>query len=255
MNRLDACFKQSKKQLIAYIVAGYPKPEQTVAQMHALVKGGANIIELGVPFSDPSAEGPVIASAHFKALGYNVDLPCIFELVRQFREKDQQTPIVLMGYNNPYLAYGYKRLAQDCQHCGVDAILNVDSSITELATMQLALNNYGIKTVVIIAPTTTEQRIKVLQQIANSFIYYVSLKGVTGAGHLDTQNVKQKLNTIKKIIQLPIVVGFGISNSAQVTELNQYADGVVIGTHLIKAIEQQPDNPQVLTETVANLKR
>lgn len=238
MSRITACMQalkeRGRKALVPYFVAGDPKPEFTVPLMHRLVEQGADIIELGVPFSDPMAEGPVIQLAHERALEHNVSLTDIFAMVKTFRQQDQQTPVVLMGYANPVAKMGYQKFAQSALEAGIDGVLTVDLPPEEAQECNAALKAVAIDTIFLIAPTTTAARIKRIADLATGYLYYVSLKGVTGAANLDVDSVKAKLTQIKAITDLPVTVGFGIKDAASAAAISQLAEGVVVGSALVK---------------------
>lgn len=239
MSRLQSCFvelkKAGKKALIPYIVGGDPQKGSTVSQMHAMVEAGADVIELGVPFSDPMAEGPVIQLAHERALEHHTSLNDILAMVAEFRQKDANTPVVLMGYLNPVEVMGYSLFAERAEQAGVDAILTVDLPPEESADLKAELAGKGIDSIFLIAPTTTEQRIKKICDSASGYIYYVSLKGVTGASHLDVAEVSEKLSLIRQYSALPLSVGFGIKDAESAKAIGAIADGVVVGSALVNA--------------------
>jgi tryptophan synthase alpha chain len=240
---------QEKKALIPYIVAGDPHPEVTVAMMHELVSQGADMIELGVPFSDPMAEGPVIQLAHERALAFNVSLTDILAMVTEFRQRDQATPVVLMGYANPVEKMGYARFAEQASLAGVDGLLTVDMPPEEATDLNAALKAVEIDSIFLIAPTTTAQRIKQIADLATGYLYYVSLKGVTGAGNLDVDSVTAKVAQIKSISNLPVTVGFGIKDSQSAAAISRLAEGVVVGSALVsRCADCQPGNAQSITQ-------
>lgn len=245
MSRIAARFselqQQQRKALIPYLVAGDPEPGVTVAAMHALVSAGADILELGVPFSDPMAEGPVIQLAHERALEHGTSLRDTLAMVAEFRQRDSATPVVLMGYANPVEAMGYEAFADAAAVAGVDALLTVDlpPEEGEKATAMLAAR--GIDTILLLAPTTTEERIKHLCQHASGYLYYVSLKGVTGASHLDVDSVREKMEIIRRYTDLPVAVGFGIKDGASASAIAPLCDGVVVGSALVNALALSPE--------------
>ncbi len=240
MSRITACMqalqKEGRKALIPYIVAGDPTPDFTVEMMHQLVKSGSDIIELGVPFSDPMAEGPVIQLAHERALEHHVSLTNILAMVKEFRQQNQDTPVVLMGYANPVMKMGYDNFAKAALESGVDGLLTVDLPPEEAHELNAALKQVDIDSIFLIAPTTTEARIKSIASLATGYLYYVSLKGVTGAGHLDIDSVKEKVAEIKAITDLPIAVGFGIKDNDSAASISQLAEGVVVGSALVNKV-------------------
>ena len=216
MSRIEACFAElkaaNKTALIPFVTAGDPHPDQTVAIMHALADAGADIIELGVPFSDPMADGPTIQLADERALEYNVSLRDVINMVKRFRETNQSTPVVLMGYLNPVEIMGYEAFAEAAGDAQVDGVLTVDLPPESAAPLNDKLAANGIDPIFLLAPTTTDKRIEKIAAMAKGYLYYVSLKGITGATNLDPQAVSQKLETIRKITDLPIAVGFGIKD-------------------------------------------
>ena len=251
MSRIDSCFKKlaasGKKALIPYLVAGDSDPSVTVDFMHAMVDAGADVIELGIPFSDPMAEGPVIQRAHERALEHNVSLTDALAMTKTFREKDADTPVVLMGYANPIEVMGYDAFAEAANEAGVDGLLTVDMPPEEAEDLAKALAKKEIDVIYLIAPTTTDARAKTICENATGYIYYVSLKGVTGAGHLDTAAVADRLSSLKEYTDLPLCVGFGISNAESAQLVSSVSDGVVVGSALVK----QFDNETPATDAVA----
>lgn len=238
MSRIANCLKtletDGRKALIPYIVAGDPNPTFTVPMMHQLVAEGADILELGVPFSDPMAEGPVIQLAHERALAHFTSLTKVLDMVREFRSKDTDTPVVLMGYANPMCKMGYAKFAEAAGGAGVDGVLTVDMPPEESAELNSALKEVSIDCIFLIAPTTTDARIASIAAQATGYLYYVSLKGVTGAGHLDVDSVSAKLQQIKAITSLPITVGFGIKDADTAVAIAPLAEGVVVGSALVQ---------------------
>ncbi len=247
VSRIANCFEllkaQGRKALIPYFVAGDPSMETTVPLMHQLVAAGADIIELGIAFSDPMAEGPVIQLAHERALANGTSLKRTLDAVRQFREQDQNTPVLLMGYANPVEHMGYAAFADAASTAGVDALLTVDVPPEEVSAVNVELNRVGMDNIFLIAPNTPEQRIDTIVEQASGFIYYVSLKGVTGAGNLDTVEVAQRAQLIRQHTSLPLAVGFGIKDAQSAQAVAEVADGVVVGSALVNALAgaAQPD--------------
>jgi tryptophan synthase alpha chain len=223
-----------KKLLVAYIVNGDPQPEVTLPTMHEMVAKGVDVIELGVPFSDPMAEGPVIQKGHERALVHKISLTGTLELVKEFRKTNSTTPIVLMGYANPVERYGYEAFAKAAAAVGVDGLLTVDLPPEEVAVLKDALDAVGLDNIFLLAPTTTVERARRIAEHASGFLYYVSLKGVTGAGHLDVDDVKSKLAAFGQLTDLPMCVGFGIKDPETAKAVAQLADGVVIGSVLVE---------------------
>ena len=222
-----------KKALVSYIVNGDPRPTATLKTMHGIVEAGTNMIEVGIPFSDPMAEGPVIQLGHERALEHQTSLSSTLDLVKSFREDDQQTPIVLMGYANPIERMGYEVFAKAASDSGVDGVLTVDLPPEEAEKLNAELRRYGLEPIYLLAPTTSGSRVRDIVSVAGGFIYYVSLKGVTGAGHLDPEAVGKKLNEIRKQTELPVCVGFGIKDAESAQALAKHSDGVVIGSVLV----------------------
>jgi tryptophan synthase alpha chain len=238
VSRIQTCLQQlqaqNKKALIPYIVAGDPDQHATLATLHAMVKAGANILELGVPFSDPMAEGPVIQKGHERALAAGMSLHGILKLVQDFRSVDTTTPIVLMGYANPIEHMGYSQFADAAAAVGVDGVLTVDIPPEEATELNAELKRAGIDTIFLLAPTTTDERAKHICELATGYLYYVSLKGVTGAGNLDTAEVRSKLAQFRTYTSLPICVGFGIKDAESARLIAENADGVVVGSVLVE---------------------
>ena len=234
---------QGRKALIPYVTAGFPFADVTPEVMHALVAGGADIIELGVPFSDPMADGPVIQKAGEQALACGVGMPQVLAMVRSFREGDNRTPVVLMGYANPVERYdqghGAGAFIRDAAAAGVDGLLVVDYPPEECEDFAARLKAAGLDLIFLLAPTSTDERMQQVGRIASGYVYYVSLKGVTGAGHLDTAAVAQMLPRIRAHVQVPVGVGFGIRDAATARAVGAVADAVVIGTRLVQILESQ----------------
>jgi tryptophan synthase alpha chain len=239
-----------RKALIPFITAGDPKPWVTVPTMHALVEAGADILELGVPFSDPMADGPVIQRASERALKHNTSLRDVLGMVREFRKKDQRTPIVLMGYLNPIEAMGYETFASEASEAGVDGVLTVDLPPEEAETFLVAVRAKGIDPIFLLAPTTDAARMDRICRAAGGFVYYVSIKGVTGAAHLDIEGVAQRLAEVRRHTDLPVGVGFGIRDAESAAQIAQIADAVIVGSALVGRIEALQDKPERITAEV-----
>lgn len=241
MSRLSTAFEKlsqnNRKALIAFITAGDPNPEFTLSLLPDLVKAGVDIIELGVPFSDPMADGPVIQKASERALASHMSLRKTLVLAAEFRKTDPVTPIVLMGYLNPIEAMGYESFANQAAQIGIDGVLTVDLPPEESGQLALLLKERKIDPIFLLAPNSTEERIKVMSQMGSGYLYYVSLKGVTGAGHLNIQDVEAKLKQIKAITALPVGIGFGVKDASTAKTIAGLGDGVVIGSALISKIE------------------
>ncbi len=244
MNRIDDTLSRlrtaGRTALIPYVTAGDPSLAVTLPLMHALVGAGADIIELGVPFSDPMADGPVVQRASERALAQGVGLGDVLELVHEFRKGDQKTPVVLMGYANPIEAIGSVAFADRAKSVGVDGVIVVDCPPEEAGDFAAALAARDLAPIFLLAPTTPVSRIAAVASMAKGYVYYVSLKGVTGAGHLDTIDVAAKLAEIRKHVSLPIGVGFGIRDAASAQAIAAHADAVVIGSRIIQEIEGAP---------------
>ena len=239
MSRIQQTFSalNGAKALIPYITVGDPDTRTTLALMHSLVANGADILELGVPFSDPMADGPTIQRAAERALANQVSLGDVLDVVRAFRETDDTTPVVLMGYLNPVHKMGYAAFAKAAAQAGVDGVLTVDSPVETIAPLQHELNACGIDCIFLIAPTTTETRIQTIAKLAGGFVYYVSLRGVTGAASLDTEEVSRKIELLRKYIDIPIGVGFGINDADSARKIGAVADAVIVGSRIVKTIE------------------
>jgi tryptophan synthase alpha chain len=223
--------------LIPYVTAGDPSIAATPVLMHALVEAGADVLELGVPFSDPMADGPVIQRAGERAIARGVGLRQVLAMVAEFRRDNATTPVVLMGYANPIECMGQAVFVKEAANAGVDGVLVVDYPPEEITDFAAGLNAAGIAPIFLLAPTSTEERIKKVAQVARGYVYYVSLKGVTGSARLDTDEVGQRLAEIRRHVSLPIGVGFGIRDADSARRLAQFADAVVIGSKLIEVIE------------------
>ena len=240
---LDALKKQGRKALIPYVTAGDPYPDATVETLLAMADAGADIIELGVPFSDPMADGPVIQKAAERALAKGIGMAQVLDFVREFRAKNQRTPIVLMGYANPVERYdqrlGEGAFVTAAREAGVDGVLIVDYPPEECEPWAKALQAQGLDPIFLLAPTSTEQRMKDVGRITSGYVYYVSLKGVTGAGHLDTAAVAEMVPRIKAHVGVPVGVGFGIRDAASAKAVAAVADAVVIGSRLVQLMEAE----------------
>jgi tryptophan synthase alpha chain len=261
VSRLQACFArlqaEERKALIPYIMTGDPHPDVTVPLMHAMVNAGANIIELGAPFSDPMADGPVIQAAAERALEFDISLDDVFDAVEQFRKLDDVTPIILMGYLNLIEAAGYQAFARRAADAGIDGVITVDMPPEEAEDYIAALEASALDPVFLIAPTTTVERIAKIGAVASGFVYYVSLKGVTGAANLDVDSVREKVELIRGHIDLPIGVGFGISDADTAARVSACSDAVVVGSAIVKRMaahnEHNPDQTGLIIEDVSAL--
>ncbi len=249
MSRIAARFadlsRAGRKGLVPYICAGDPTAELTVPLMHALARAGADVIELGVPFSDPMADGPVIQRAAERAIRNGVGLRKVLEMVQAFRRDDTQTPVVLMGYANPIEHLGVDEFAQRAAQAGVDGVLVVDYPPEECEAFAATMRARNIDPIFLVAPTTTDERIERIARVASGYLYYVSLKGITGAGHLDIAGVATRIPLIKAKTAVPVGVGFGIRDAASAQALARVADAVVIGSRLIEEIESAPTDQVV----------
>ena len=239
MSRITTAFQKlnGRKALIPYITAGDPNLETTLETMHEIAANGADIIELGIPFSDPMADGPVIQRAAERALANGVSLKNVLETVRRFRERDNDTPVVLMGYLNPIHKMGNAEFARAAAEAGVDGVLTVDNPVETISPLQQELQKHGLDAIFLVAPTTSEERMAEIGRLASGFVYYVSLKGVTGSAQLNTDEVAAKIAALRRHISLPIGVGFGISDAASARKIGAVADAVIVGSRIVKEIE------------------
>jgi tryptophan synthase alpha chain len=261
MSRIAQAFarlkSQGRKALIPFITAGDPEPGLTLPLMRALVAGGADIIELGVPFSDPMADGPTIQRASERALAYGTSLRTVLAMVREFRKQDGATPVVLMGYANPIEAYGQAEFAADAALVGVDGVLVVDYPPEECAEFSALLKQRGLDPIFLLAPTSTDQRISEVAAAGGGYIYYVSLTGVTGSAKLDLDEVARRIPAIRARVGMPIGVGFGIRDGQTAARIAALADGVVVGSRIIEEVEQSsPDEaPRRVTALLADIRQ
>jgi tryptophan synthase alpha chain len=243
MSRIAATFKtlqgQGRKALIPYVTAGDPFPDATVEILLAMAEAGADVIELGVPFSDPMADGPVIQKASERALANGMTLKRVLEMVRAFRERNASTPLVLMGYANPIEHYGSERFVVDAKAAGVDGVLVVDYPPEECQAFAAQMKAAGLDPIFLLAPTSSEKRMADVGKVASGYVYYVSLKGVTGAGHLDTAAVAAAVPRIKAHVNVPVGVGFGIRDAETAKAVAAVSDAVVIGSRIVQLLEAQ----------------
>ncbi|MEI7455984.1 MAG: tryptophan synthase subunit alpha [Nitrosomonadales bacterium] len=250
MSRIQATFEklaqQQRSALIPFFTAGDPSLAATVPLMHAMAASGADVIELGVPFSDPMADGPVIQRASERALKKGMSLRGVLEMVAEFRLKNNTTPVVLMGYGNPIEAMGWEVFARRCAEVGVDGVLTVDFPPEESFAAFEHLQRHGIDPIFLLAPTTEEARIKQVAKLARGYVYYVSLKGVTGSGSIDLSAIEQKLPQLRQHIKLPIGVGFGIRDAATAQAIAKLCDGVVVGSRIVQEIEDSTEQNVVV---------
>jgi tryptophan synthase alpha chain len=257
MSRLASKFSElqgvNRSALVTFITAGDPTADVTVPLMHALVASGSDIIELGVPFSDPMADGPVIQAASERALAAGVSTADVIEIVRRFRESDASTPVVLMGYLNPIEIVGYEQFVSSIADAGADGIIVVDMPPEEGAELGGVLKRYGIDNVHLLAPTSTSARIRLICDDASGFIYYVSVRGVTGSASLDLDEVRDRLTEIRQQTDLPLGVGFGIDSAAAAGKVAEFADAVIVGSALVRIVADNVADQETLTRKAAAL--
>jgi tryptophan synthase alpha chain len=257
MSRINGCFAQLEQQnrvaLIPFVTAGDPNPDLTVPLMHAMVEAGANIIELGVPFSDPMADGPVIQRASERALKHGTSLRDVIGMVARFRQDDPNTPVLLMGYLNPVEVMGYALFAEMAAEAGVDGLLTVDLPPEEADDLLRALGPKGIDPIFLLAPTSSERRIRRVCDAASGFVYYVSAKGITGSVNLAIGEVADKVSGIRKVTPLPVGVGFGIKTPENAQAVAQVGDAVIVGSALVKRVEALAERPEEIAPAVTEL--
>jgi tryptophan synthase alpha chain len=249
MSRIEKTLSKIKAKnstaLIPFVTAGYPNPAITPNLMHAMVLGGADIIELGVPFSDPSADGPIIQKAGECAIKSGIGLTQVLAMVLEFRQQNTETPVVIMGYANPIEAYAIKHgataFARDAQAAGVDGVLIVDYPPNECVAFANELRSHNIDFIFLLAPTSTEARMSEISEIASGYVYYISLKGITGSGSFDISSVREKMEIIRNNISIPVAVGFGIRDASGAKAIGSCADAVVIGSKIVQLISNQTD--------------
>jgi tryptophan synthase alpha chain len=246
MSRIQTVFSalkaNNKKALIPYITAGDPHPKHTVSILHTLVASGADMIEVGIPFSDPMADGPVIQRASERALKHKVGLKNVLEMVQEFRQKDTKTPIILMGYANPIEAMGQKSFIHAAAEAGVDGVLTVDYPPEECKEFIAALQASGMDSIFLLSPTSDSNRVNLIVNQASGFLYYVSLKGVTGAANMDVEEVKARVAEIRTKTALPIGVGFGVKDATTAKKVAAFADAVVVGSRMVTTIEESNED-------------
>ncbi|NEV62369.1 tryptophan synthase subunit alpha [Thiorhodococcus minor] len=256
MSRIAKRFEQLKAQgrtaLVPFVTAGDPEPTTTVPLMHAMVAAGADIIELGVPFSDPMADGPVIQRATERALAKGVRLADVLAMVRAFRAQDADTPVVLMGYLNPIEVMGYAAFSEQAREAGVDGALIVDVPPEEGHDLVATMKAQGLDLVYLLAPTSTQDRIARIGEVASGFVYYVSVKGVTGAANLDAGDVAEHVEAIRRTIPLPVGVGFGIKDPETAGKVSKVADAVIVGSAIVSRIEALADTPAEIPATIGD---
>ncbi|MDR9405692.1 MAG: tryptophan synthase subunit alpha [Spiribacter sp.] len=257
MSRIEHRFAQRRSEnrttLVTYITGGDPRPEVTVPLMHTLVNAGADVIEVGMPFSDPMADGPVIQSACDRALAGGTGIAGVLAMIRDFRRDDQDTPVVLMGYLNPIEQTGYAAFAREAAAAGVDGVLTVDLPPEEGNELVAELAEHALDPIWLVAPTTSDERIRAICDHARGFVYYVSLKGVTGAATLDIDSVSSHVESIRSATQLPVGVGFGVRDGADAGRLGEVADAVVVGSALVSRIAEHVDDQPALLAAVSEI--
>ncbi|WP_210395421.1 tryptophan synthase subunit alpha [Motiliproteus sediminis] len=255
MSRIQSCFEKLKvsgrKALIPYVTAGDPVQEVTVDLMHALADSGADIIELGVPFSDPMADGPVIQLACERALRAGTRLLDVLAMVAEFRQRNTDTPVVLMGYLNPVEAIGYRTFMEKAREAGVDGVLTVDLPPEEADEFCAALRDNGLDAIFLLAPTTSDARMKQICERGSGYVYYVSVKGVTGSAALNVDEVESRVTAIRSMTNLPVGVGFGIKDRASAAAVSRVSDGVIVGSVLVNKIAELADHPERIAPEVA----
>ncbi len=255
MSRIEACFnaikENNKKALIPFITAGDPSADLTLDLMHEMVAAGADIIELGIPFSDPMADGPVIQRASERALEKGINTDDVFNIVGEFRAKDNTTPVILMGYLNPVEVMGYKQFAEKAAKVGVDGLIIVDLPPEESEELITVLKPHEIDQIFLISPTTHDERLDKICEVASGFLYYVSLKGVTGSNQLDVGAVDEKLGQIRSKTKLPIGVGFGIRNAQIAEAVGRICDAVVVGSALVERIAKHAENSEKMKKEIS----
>jgi tryptophan synthase alpha chain len=256
MSRIEACFNalkdNNKKALIPFITAGDPSPDLTVGIMHDLVAAGADIIELGVPFSDPMADGPVIQRASERALANGTNTDDVFSIVQEFRTQNGKTPVILMGYLNPIEVMGYKQFAEKAAKSGVDGLIVVDLPPEEAFDLIEVLKPYEIDQIFLLSPTTRNERLDRICEVASGFLYYVSLKGVTGSNQLDVEAVGEKLRQIRSKTTIPLGVGFGIKDPEIAEAVGKISDAVVIGSALVERIAEHAGNSEKMKNEISS---
>ncbi len=257
MSRLAGLFaelaQKNRKALIPFVTAGDPNPDFTVPLMHAMVGAGADVIELGVPFSDPMADGPVIQRASERALAHHQSLRTTLAIAKEFRKTNGHTPVVLMGYLNPVEIMGYEKFADELKAADVDGALTVDIPPEEAGELTELLKARGVDPIFLLAPNSTAERVQKMDAIGSGYLYYVSLKGVTGAGHLDIDDVEKKLAEIRANTKLPVAIGFGVKDAQTAKTISSLGDGVVVGSTLIKQIEENLHAPAQAKQAIIDL--
>ena len=248
----DSVNQKGRKLLIPYLVAGDPNKETTIELMHALVSNGADIIELGIPFSDPSSDGEVIQSGIERSLRKGTSLNDTLDIVSKFRARNEVTPIVLMGYLNPVEIMGVDNFVRRAEKEGVDGVLMVDMPPAEAGVLNAKLKEVNIDSIFLVAPTTTQERIKSILNMTSGYVYYVSLKGVTGASITDVDEVERNVCSLRSSTDLPIVVGFGIKDGKSAKEMARVSDGVIVGSALVNKIASLTSHEKISAEDIKN---
>lgn len=245
MSRIKSCFErlqqQNKKALVSYITAGDPHPSKTVEIMHTLVEAGSDLIELGIPFSDPMADGPVIQAACERALKHDTSLNDVIDIVKHFRQENTQTPIVVMGYQNPMEIFGIEKFAKTANGL-IDGVITVDLPPEESKDVASVYQSENIDTIYLLAPTTKETRVQAITNLASGFLYYVSFKGITGANRIDARSVEEKVKQIKQFSTIPVAVGFGVKNAETAKSVASCADAVVVGSAIVSIIGEHGED-------------
>lgn len=252
-SRLQALKSQGRKALIPYVMCGDPILSVTVPLMHSMVAAGADVIELGMPFSDPFADGPTIQLAGERALRAGTNVPAVLQQVAEFRKSDDETPVVLMGYLNPIEKMGYERFCHQAHEAGVDGLLLVDMPPEERSVVAQYCDALGLDTVFLAAPTTVDERLESIAAATQGYLYYVSLKGITGSGSLDLSEVEQRVNHIRSLTDVPIMVGFGVKTGEQARAIGSVADGVIVGSVLVQAMADNEATPENIPQAVGEL--
>ncbi|MGB2248103.1 MAG: tryptophan synthase subunit alpha [Alcanivorax sediminis] len=257
MRRIERCFErlsgQNRKALIPFVTAGDPQKDVTVPLMHAMVESGADIIELGVPFSDPMADGPVIQQACERSLAHGTSTRDVLSMVGSFRETNSDTPVVLMGYLNPVEVMGYEAFAKAASEAGVDGVLLVDLPPEEALEVKPVMDAAGLDLIFLVAPTTSDARIKLIGEAGSGYLYYVSLKGVTGSASLNVEEVAGRVETIRNLAKLPIGVGFGIKDAESAQAVSRVADGVVVGSALVNQVDKHQNDPAAINQAISDI--
>lgn len=257
MRRIERCFErlsgQNRKALIPFVTAGDPQKEVTVPLMHAMVEAGADIIELGVPFSDPMADGPVIQLACERSLAHGTSTRDVLTMVKTFRETNSDTPVVLMGYLNPVEVMGYEAFAKAASEAGVDGVLLVDLPPEEALEVKPIMDEHALDLIFLVAPTTSDARIKLIGEAGSGYLYYVSLKGVTGSASLNVEEVAGRVETIRNLAKLPIGVGFGIKDAESAQAVSRVADGVVVGSALVNQVDKHQNQPAAINQAISDI--